>query len=492
MSKLFRSIARPPILTLGLFLWAASPRAADRGFGDTTEPGREKRIARSASSADPSILRENIIFDGDKTRCLVWEADSLPCVLDVEGFNRRVLTRRMFEGRNIGFVRTRILREALEAVFWARKGRETGIEAPASADEDPGDFLRFFNRSESRHAISRKEFPEDQLRKLYERHYRYRFMAAQEPALRLLGSTDRPFLERLRADLLAAPSPGKSRSPLADTRLQWVRSAASDLPEELASAADTLGPRGHALVSAPYGHFLVYVDSMVPLPEVPFEDAAGALRDLAIREDPDLENRAYLYWQNHRKEFLSPDTMLLAAWLNPAEAGPRAGKTLAATLSRQPNLVFPQTALPEPIRACLPDSPPPPGGMLGPLATPLGEWFFQVLSRKRGGRLLPFREVREPVKEKVIYPPVELYQSLEADLRLVKSQNSLALAVQQTLIDADRLDPQGGGSPRLAALQAEKDKWLGGLKAESFPMWPRGGNDAGSKALPDSRDDADR
>ena len=190
------------------------------------------------------------------------------------------------------------------------------------------------------------------------------------------------------------------------------------------------------------------------------------------------------------EEFLSPDTLLLAAWLNPAETGARGGKPPATTLSRQPNLVFPQTALPGPIRACLPDSLPAPGGVLGPVATPLGEWRFQVLSRKRGGRSLPFREAREAAKVKVMHPPVDLYRSLKADLRIVKSQNRLTPALQQKLIDADRLDSQDGESPRLASLQAEKDKWLRNLKAESFPMWPPGDIDGGSKTPPDAQDAA--
>ena len=142
MAKSFRLIARPPILALGLFLWVASPHADGSCSGVTADSGRGKRIARAVSSADPSIIRKALLFDGDKSRCLV---------------------------------------------------REAGIAEPASVDEDLGDFLRFFNQSESRRALGRKEFPEDHLRRLYERHYRYKFMAAREPALRVLGSSDRPF-----------------------------------------------------------------------------------------------------------------------------------------------------------------------------------------------------------------------------------------------------------------------------------------------------------
>lgn len=462
------------LIVLGLILACLPSPVRSSGGPEPVASSHRVPVQREYSVGGPAMMRKDLFIEDDPSRCLVLEADTLPCLLDVENFNRRVLTRQKFEGSNPEFVRSRILQEALEVEFWTRKGRESGVQDQGS-EEDIRQFLRFFERTESKRIVRQKSYSKEKLRAIYDRHYQSNFISARDLKLRLIGSSDLDFVEKVsRALELSAHNRGTAPSPLADTRLPWSHVKVSALPEEMAAATDTLKPGGHAIVSLPYGHFILHVDSVLVLPEVTFEEAEGALREIAIRDDPDLEYRAQIYWQNNIKEFLAPDTLLLAAWLNagaPADWGP--GARESAPSPGPPHLLLQHTALPELVRGSLRDPSLAVGDTVGPLSTLIGTWKFKVLSRKPGGRPRPFREICDSLKEKLLYPPADLYLNLEKDLRLIRAQNRAALSAQRKLLDAAGQSLEEGEPPAASALKAEMESWLGSLKVEPISVWTK-------------------
>ncbi|HKP96943.1 MAG TPA: hypothetical protein VJ385_14430 [Fibrobacteria bacterium] len=417
----------------------------------------------AASVGAPFFLRSELLLEGDESRCLAREADSLPCLVDVARFNRRVLTRKMFEKGDPEPVRATVIREALDAAFWARKAREAGLELGAHADSEVQADLAFRKNREAKGILAKKEFDDAILRRIYDQQYQARFMAARDARLRILGSTDSMFLDTVARGL--RPDGGGLAGPARLDNLPWTEAMASSLPAELAEAADSLVPGKQAMVSAVYGHFLLDMAAWVEVPEEPFEAVRPLLRETAIREDPDLEYRAMVYWQDHRREFLSPDTLMVKAWLNPSL--PKVREPRIRNLSERPFLIRSYLELPEMVRAALPDSLPVGDTLIGPVRTPLGVWYFQPLSRKPGGRPLPFRAVRERIKEMVLLPAPELYQSLEQELKVTLKEDLLALAfLQRVMADSSR----GRNGTKLAGygeLFEEKALWLKGIR---FPF----------------------
>ena len=403
-------------------------------------------------------MRSELLLGGDESRCLAREADTLPCLVDVAGFNRRVLTRKMFEKGDPDPVRAVVIREALDAAFWARKAREAGFELGARADSEVQEDLAFRKNREAKRMLAKKEFDDGVLRRIYDQQYQARFMAARDARVRILGSSDSSFLDSVARDLRRIGGGGNHAGPGPRGNLPWTEALASSLPAEIAEAADTLVPGKHALVPTRYGYFLLDMAAWVEVPEEPFDSVRPLLREMAIREDPDLEYRALVYWQDHRREFPSPDTLGLKAWLNPSlpkARGPRMGN-----LSGRPIPIPSHLELPEIVRSALPDSLPVGDTLIGPVRTPIGVWYFQPLSRKPGGRPLPFRAVRERIKERVLLPPPGLYQSLEQELKVTLKEDLLGLAfLRQVQADSSR----GRGGTSLAGygeLFEEKSLWL--------------------------------
>jgi hypothetical protein len=218
-------------------------------------------------------------------------------------------------------------------------------------------------------------------------------------------------------------------------------------------------------VHTAYGHFLLQAQAWVDVPEVSFDSARPDLREIAIREDPDLEYRALAYWQDHRREFLTPDTLLLAAWLNPdAAAAPKGRSRLIG-----PGLALRNTWLPETVREALPDSLPRCESICGPVRTSLGTWYFRKLSLKPGGRPMPFRQVREAVKERVLLPPATLYESMREGTAAILKEDFEAMAVERRAYSGNAADR--GNLPAYAALIEEKKRWMARLET-AFPPAP--------------------
>jgi hypothetical protein len=441
-------------------------------------PRIPRRDGKSPSGAPrgAAFLRSELILDGDASVCLAREADTLPCLLDIGQFNRRVLTRKMFEKEDPDAVRAKVIREALEASFWVGKAKAAGLELDASADSEAQAHLDFRQGREAKRILSRKEFGDDLLRRIYDQQYRARFMAARDARLRILGSSDRGFLERIAGSLrpMDAASPGRAHGVAPSDSLPWVETLASDLPEALSEAVDSLVPGKHVLVSTGFGYFLLRLVAWEKVPEEPFEAVRPVLRELAIREDPDLEYRALAYWHDHRRQFPAPDTLVLKAWLNPfpqTRGAAAARKQPDSGLSGRPFLVLRDFDLPETVRSALPDSFLVRDSLYGPVSTALGAWFFQLTARKPNGRPLPFRAVRDRIKEMVLLPAPDLYQSLAKELKGTLKEDLMALAVQQRAL-ADSSQGQAGrdGLPGYGSMLEEKSRWMARIKTPFGPV----------------------
>lgn len=444
------------LVVMAAFLWgAAVPDSRGAAEKDYPAPSPHLKTPPAASVGTPFFLRSELLLDGDESRCLARESDSLPCLVDVATFNRRVLTRKMFEKGDPEPVRASVLREALDAAFWARKAGEAGLELGAHADSEVQATLAFQKSREAKTILAKKEFDDAVLRRIYDQQYQARFMAARDARLRILGSTDSSFLDTVARGLRSS---GSLAGPARRDGLPWTEALASSLPSELAEAADSLEPGKQALVSTVYGRFLLDMVAWVAVPEEPFEAVRHLLRETAIREDRDLEYRAHIYWQDHRREFLSPDTLRVKAWLNPALQKVR--EPSARNLSGHPSRILSHLDLPDMVRSALPDSLPVGDTLIGPVRTSLGVWYFQPLSRKPGGRPLPFRAVRERIKEMVLLPAPDLYQSLEQELKVTLKEDLLALAfLQRVLADSSR-DRSGTKLAGYDELFEEKALWL--------------------------------
>ncbi len=447
-------------MTLAALLCGAAVR--DSGGDSGNEPyatSLRMRTKLGASAVTPDFLRSQLLLEGEESRCLAREADTLPCLVDVARFNRRVLTRKMFEKEDPEAVRAIVIREALDAAFWARKAGEAGLEPGAHADSEVQAILAFRKNREAKVILAKKEFDDAVLRRIYDQQYPSRFMAARDARLRILGSSDSLFPDTVSKDLHRGG--GSLARPARCDNVSWTEALASSLPAELAEAADSLVPGKQALVSTVYGHFLLDMAAWVEVPEEPFEAVRPLLREMAIREDPDLEYRALVYWQDHRREFPSPDTLMMKAWLNPSLPKARkAREPRIGNLSGRPFLIRSQLDLPEMVRSALPDPLPVGDTLIGPLRTPLGVWYFQPLSRKPGGRPLPFRAVRERIKEMVLLPAPDLYESLEQELQATLKEDLLALAFLQLVMADDSRGRSGMKSARYVDLFEEKALWL--------------------------------
>lgn len=382
--------------------------------------------AAPRAEAPSPIMRKtsDVQLVADGSDCLAYNLETGSCEVTVDEFNRHALTMSFPVNKPLDSARMVILDKALNVVYYSKKAEESGFVSDPGMRQAVATRMRIMSPSQGGgDAIS-----DSMLKNLYAKYYDAMFAEREKIEIDVLGSTDSLFIDSL-ALLLSSPESnetGQSKKTSRNGRIYnstmpWTRLLRDELPTELALATDSLAS-GECTrrVSTPYGHFILRVAQITVIEKVSFEKAREKLFSMACsgklpgaRNVSEKDARAF--YATHSSRFRTPDTVSLRAWLLPDHrtSGNHGfnASTIDSTLRKDTSGVrsmkLRSIDLPELVQNMLAsqqDSAAK-GSYVGPISTPFGKWYFQVLATIPGGKQETFAQVKTKIMRELASIP---------------------------------------------------------------------------------------
>jgi hypothetical protein len=296
-----------------------------------------------------------------------------------------------------------------------------------------------------------RSISDEQLKKLYDMLYDRQFAEHEEVTIDLAGSSDSRFVDSLyrmitKPDSAANPRKARVLRQNKNANIPWSQVTAEELPRELVRLTDSLPVGGTTKpMKMSYGFFIMRVADVKIHEKVPFETAREQLFMMAQNGNtsagiPASDKEARAYFEKHKQQFVSPDTFDLKAWLKPSldNASKVRGKVqLFDTIGLKP-LSCRSTSLPLSVRLSLEqliDSTIK-NQVIGPVMSPLGEWKFKIVSKKRGGCQLEFKDVVERIKSELGMSPKSFMDIPLTQRQAVIRDDLLAMAAWRNTMES--------------------------------------------------------
>lgn len=377
----------------------------NRAIRKKQEEDQRREAARYAQA------QESLRIQADSDACLAKHRLRGTCLLSAADFNRFAGTVEPdgdMPSERIHAVRKAMIKELLRPEFLSDRLNEAGLDGKVS-EAGMAEEKKIWEEAA-------KSVGHEKLRDLYAR-YRVFFSAKEERTYEVLASTDSVLVDSLyRLASRSAGGDSATAGPAVRQHLPWARVADTLLPASLAEAGSKLRKwRCSRLLRWGAGWAVLRPVEMNRIPAASFNDALPSLVGLANFIPPDSAQAAasaLAYYNDHPREFASPDTLLLEARLDPgseADSGalrPAAPRRLIAT------------ALPADVQAWLRERDGLSAGMrLGPKQMGLGWWSFRILEAKpaKGGRT--FAQVRDSLAQR--------FQGVQAQAFMARRAESL-------------------------------------------------------------------
>lgn len=318
------------------------------------------------------------------------------CILNVEQFNAIAPLVKFPKTNMVDSSRIHGLNIMLNYLFYADQAIKNGFDKKIT-EKEINEEIRYTRRMVSFSGPGSAINDQRQLLDIYYRYYDTLFAKKDEFIFKICGSTDSAFIYTLSQKINVADSNAKACFVTVHQKL---------LLQELIMASLRLDYKQYSKpIQTNHGYFLLMLDSVNVTPEIPFDKAIDTLRTLATRDmwidkDAQDEIRAKDYYNQYKKRFISPDTILFRGVMTLGNCSLLTNMiTIEKMIKKQSVRVSIYMA--EDFRFELEklaknvvlhnDS------IYGPINTNLGTWYVTVDSIIKGGKQLPFANVKNSI-----------------------------------------------------------------------------------------------
>lgn len=401
-----------PLLLALCSVCLASPAGAEPAGRDKVadEPAALRANARAEAAwarqrdEDLAARKEfarSLRLPADGEECVAYDPSAEACLVTVEGFNRAVEDAVPPEGqrpdpRAADSARAAVLTRLLDEAY-LRSG-------PMPWRDRDSLEAAYRDASRARVQAFRARLGDSLLHAAYRENFDRLFKGKTAVRVRVLAASDSIWLA----------SAAQTSPPAA-----WRLIEADDLPPPARGAALALRPGGATgPARLPFGFLCLRYGGRRNVPDTPFEEALPRLIDICSRPESSLPGKEAPPGSGPRERSESAadaDPSRLRVWLRPGPASPaRSGKDPIGsdTAGLRPSESA-ERDLPADIRGRLDGLwPLRRGEMLGPMPSPLGIWYFQVLTTA------PASQMKVSGPQGAAPSPVPEAESKEADLRM--------------------------------------------------------------------------
>ncbi|MBN1984232.1 MAG: peptidyl-prolyl cis-trans isomerase [Chitinivibrionales bacterium] len=384
---------------------------------------RFQKWTEIASKYHQTWPQEGLYLSGLSDECLAFGYDS--CLITLQMYNECVPFMQIPTSVPGDSVHMRILSEILTVMRKAQLAAKADYSQSAECVSRTGKILQLlplFQRF-GRHKFLGSPGPMDDnsLWQSYTMYYDRYFRGREQIKVGIIGSSDSLYIDSLYS-VLKQSKGGKAPDSGGVTRLPWLVTNNDYLPSEVLMAVDTLRSEGSFTkpVKTAFGFFILKLEEVIRFQEISFEEAKEKLILLAMkdRNEPhqnSSSDRFYEYYEWNKKRFVAPDTFSIVMWLVPSNADLQQKKTRSKSkggnnaasawhdaLPRRSISAF-STDLPKDVRVALEERnrKTPGDTCVGPVASIYGTWYFKIMKIRRGGRQLPYSEVKGQIEEEL-------------------------------------------------------------------------------------------
>jgi len=352
---------------------------------------------------------------GKPDDCIAFDPNTNRCLVTVARFNASISLMNISKKMPRDSARDEILYELLSDVYLSSLAQEKGFAEKITTKEFLAQNRTHFKNAQRFISLGRMVTDNTKLFETYKKYYRERFSPKDEVYINVLGSSDSGYIDSLY-QWLRKKTRKKSPESKRDTtnsgiihKLPWQRSDWNELLDELVAPTDSIDVNEFTRpVKTRYGYFILHLDEVNRHKGASFEEAHDELVYLATRDkwqnaDSILEERAYEVYTRNKTDYVTPDTMELMLYLSPC-AGDTTGKNLPPDTLFSKGLRVCSVFLPFEVQGMLKKAyyqNKSGKGLLGPIYTRYGVYYFQVRTCKRGGIQYTFDEVYEYIAAEI-------------------------------------------------------------------------------------------
>ncbi len=336
---------------------------------------------------------------GKPNDCIAYDNNSYECLITIGQFNASIPLMNISKKYPKDSARTEIIHEILSDIYLSKLAIDSGYTDKLNTKEMLAKKKVTFKKSQKHLTLGRIVTDEDILFSTYKKYYEERFFSRDEVYINIIGSTDSNYIDSVYT-WLYQESKNDSLKEHAIKQLPWHRSNWNDLPDELVLPTDTINENEFTKpVKTPYGYFIAHLDEVIRH-KTTFEEAYDELVYLATRDkwqntDSLREERAYEYYSKNKGKYVTPDTMDLSFCLLPCSTDVTKGVLDSSSLKK---LRLSSIQLPFEVQDELKidyNKKRNKKGLLGPMHTRYGTFYFQVHNSKPGGKQYSFDQVYE-------------------------------------------------------------------------------------------------
>jgi hypothetical protein len=399
---------------------------------------------------------EDLQVRGYEDDCIAFNALTGECVVTVKDYNSNILVFVPPKNIPIDSARLIILDRLLNVTYLANEAKNSGFANLPEVRQQTEKNIRAFAQG-PKNVQSHAAINEESLKQLYEKYYDERFSEKKEVIIDIVGSSDSLYVDSLYLMLAKQSEKKKGERATIKSRqnpIAWIRSPAKEVPQELAKCVDTMRTSEFTRpIKTAFGWFIMRVAQINIIQELSFEKAREMLIRMSLAGEERISKvsskQAENFYKHHKKRFVTPDTLLLRAWLLPegkidygipniVDSAKRHADTLRVKPMLVKNLELPQKIgdqVSNLMTMTKQDS------FIGPIGTNLGTWYFAVMERKRGGKQRQFTEVKnEIVAELQNIPGRSLEELPRSERETLITNDAIANGYWRKLI-ADVPDP---------------------------------------------------
>lgn len=406
---------------------------------------------RRAKAKKPWPLKK-LRIDGPENKCLVSLIENNSCLVTVGEFNNALLFNKQPNRYPLDTARIRVLRKLLRDIYYAEQARFTGVSEKNNIEEKINRWheRRYLREQFKTLGMGKPVLDKNVLWEVYKTYYDQLFCIYDKVTLDIIGSTDSLWIDSIYQKVVNIKnkdlSDGKKDiEKKKKDSIPWIQTDTEKLPVIVVSPTDTL-LEGELTppIKTPFGYFICRVAKVEKIKSIAFPEAKIQCIYIATRDkylnimDSSIESKAYNYYKKHQAHYISPDTMIIQAWLIPGtdtdtfnnnQKAELASNCRADTLSFR-SIMTTSLSLPEEVRLELEkqyrrikDK----SNFIGLIKGKFGKWCIKIKNEKTGGKPIPFRLVKNDIIDILYEPYLKMdSDSLNEELERLKLESGLA------------------------------------------------------------------
>ncbi|MBN1980965.1 MAG: hypothetical protein JW795_05500 [Chitinivibrionales bacterium] len=394
---------------------------------------------------DQTWPSEKLYLPGNGDDCIAYTGDS--CIVSLSQYNEAVPFIRISMKISKDSIIINAVQEILKTIRKAQLATACGYTDNSDCKEMAAELLKTLALKRGYGNVSfignPSSIDEHVLLTTYARHYNEYFKERETIKYGLIGSSDSLYLDSLHAlrNTIGNQKDGKETKSKINSKMQtelpWSLMVHENLPTDLLGMLDTIQFENSITkpIKTPYGFFIFKIMEKRYHERIPFQDAIEKLTLLSMKDKLEdgmdtVENKELKHYTENKGKYLTADTCLLRMWLTPypGDEKKRKGKRIHSNQPVHQTSGWHDTARFRPLTVSsinLPKSlytsisskcnAPEMDSCIGPIKSIYGIHYFKLQYLRRGGKQLPFHEVRAEIQEELQINATKIAQEIARD-----------------------------------------------------------------------------